>query len=630
MNEYITDYLNYYINLTYSPQFAVLLRGKWGSGKSFYAKNFIETNGKEKFLYITLYGVKSAKEINDQIFEQLHPVLASKGMKIAGKVVRGILKTTLKIDLENKSEIDFTSSIPDIKLPEYLTSADSRIMVFDDLERCSMDLATVLGYINQFVEGNESKVIIIANEQEIISNEESQEKNKQQAITGKFDSKTFEASLSIEKNHIKYLRIKEKLIGKSFEIESDIEAALTDFIKELQSEKFIELLNQNRSLVKNFYKSADYNNLRHLKQTLLDLERFYLLLPEFAFNKPNLITDLVACFLSMSFELKAGDIKEEDIKKLFYGDNPLSPGDKNSLFQKLRQKYSLNAAPLNPTLWFEFFNKGTILNKKELEQSIKNSTYFSDENTPAHIKLWRWYELNDDEFSSLYKIVYNSFKNKQIEDQDLLLHITSMFLYYSEIKLIQLKKGTIISIAKRNAANLKSNGKLSVNDERIPAYGSLGFHGRDIQEFKDFKDYLKKEAQESIIFNHPKLAKELFSLMKNSPQEFRQKITLNNTLESKYYNIPIFKHIPVKQFLKAFLELGNKERTFIGYTLKERYKFTDFADNLIDELEWLKQIREELIKEHEKKKYRPSGFVIQGVIDNDLTPSINNLESKDK
>ena len=39
--------------------------------------------------------------------------------------------------------------------------------MFDDLERASLDINEILGYINNFVEHDNIKVIIIANENEI-------------------------------------------------------------------------------------------------------------------------------------------------------------------------------------------------------------------------------------------------------------------------------------------------------------------------------------------------------------------------------------------------------------------------------------------------------------------------------
>lgn len=401
-------------------------------------------------------------------------------------------------------------------------------------------------------------------------------------------------------------------------------------MKEAQDNKFIELLKRYKELIKRLYNSAGYNNLRHLKQALLDLERFYLLLPSIAFTKENLIEDLLSCFFAISFELKKGMIIEDDIQKLFLY-NPFMTEDKNSLFEKLRQKYSiqLNSFSLNADLWFEFFKEGTILEKDRLENSIKNSGYFYDENTPSWIKLWRWYDLNDEDFSMLFKNAFEKFQNKDIEDKYLLVHITAMFLYYSHLDLIPIDKAKVISIAKHNIADLKAKNKLSLEPhEGFPgeAYGSLGYHGRDMLEFKNFIEYFKKELQSSSVSNYPQIASELLLLMRDSPEIFKQKITLNNTSESRYFDTPILKYIKPKEFLKIFLALENKKKNFIGFALSERYKHGNFTKNLTQELDRLKEVTNELIKEKKKRIKKPSGFILNKIIDSDLQPSINLLE----
>jgi hypothetical protein len=82
------------------------------------------------------------------------------------------------------------------------------VIVFDDVERCAIPICHLLGYINKFVEHGGFKVILVANENEILEREKADESNLNA-----------------------YRRIKEKLIGKTFEIVPEIESALrTGFI----------------------------------------------------------------------------------------------------------------------------------------------------------------------------------------------------------------------------------------------------------------------------------------------------------------------------------------------------------------------------------------------------------------
>ena len=70
-NQHVTEYLDYYCAMDNAPEFAVLLNGEWGSGKTWFIKKFIEENDL-KIIYVSLYGITSFTEIEDEFFRQLH------------------------------------------------------------------------------------------------------------------------------------------------------------------------------------------------------------------------------------------------------------------------------------------------------------------------------------------------------------------------------------------------------------------------------------------------------------------------------------------------------------------------------------------------------------------------------
>ncbi len=79
-NKHINDFLKYYFNLEQSPEYAILIDGEWGAGKSWFIQKALNDlkGSSGKYLYVSLYGMSNFSEIEDAFFEQMHPVLSSR------------------------------------------------------------------------------------------------------------------------------------------------------------------------------------------------------------------------------------------------------------------------------------------------------------------------------------------------------------------------------------------------------------------------------------------------------------------------------------------------------------------------------------------------------------------------
>jgi len=318
-NIHVVEYLDYYCSMETAPEFAVLLKGEWGSGKTWFINRYRKQN-EIRFIYVSLYGLTSFSEIEDEFFRQLHPMLSSKGMKLAGKFFKGILKTTIKVDWDSdgKPEGTINSQIPDINLPDYLTNIDSHILIFDDLERCKINIENVLGYINHFVEHQSFKVIILAHEDKLSERDE-------------------------------YKEIKEKLVGKTFSITPNLESAIDDFIGKLTHIEARQFLIANKSLITEVYTLSGYKNLRILKQSLWDFERIYKALPAKATAKDELVKRILALSLMFSLEVRIGALLPSDIHNLNLASVGLWGLSKKEITQKTpQQKFIEKYKPLDP------------------------------------------------------------------------------------------------------------------------------------------------------------------------------------------------------------------------------------------------------------------------------------------
>lgn len=183
--EIIKSFLSYLDDSIYS--YAYLLDGSWGSGKTFFVKEILipsivkhekekkdqDSEYKEKrILYVSLYGIKETEEISRLLYLELRKVMADKmttgrflkkhtpqiptWLGTTSKIVSDVIKDSKGIDIENIINKISTGF-----------SLKNCIFIFDDLERTSCNVNDILGYINNFIEHDQVKVLLIANEAEI-------------------------------------------------------------------------------------------------------------------------------------------------------------------------------------------------------------------------------------------------------------------------------------------------------------------------------------------------------------------------------------------------------------------------------------------------------------------------------
>ena len=251
-NQEILDCLNDYLKVR-KPGYAILLRGSWGSGKTFFVKDWLDTLAKKDDdddfytlapIYVSLYGMTTMSQIDEEMKKAVSPILHSKFMKTAGKMFKVAISAALRynIDLNN-------DGVDDMKMectidPKALLGSDdlhvkgNRLVVFDDLERCHVSIKEVMGYINYYVEHIGCNVVIVGDDDKLKKKQEFQE-------------------------------IKEKTIGREFELDPDVDAAVDCFVCD-ENIRDKDYLGHNKELIKACFKASRTNNLRLLKQSLCD------------------------------------------------------------------------------------------------------------------------------------------------------------------------------------------------------------------------------------------------------------------------------------------------------------------------------------------------------------------------
>ncbi|MEF3073562.1 P-loop NTPase fold protein [Methylobacter sp. Wu1] len=584
-NRQIEEFLHNYYFMKMPPQYAVMIKGDWGAGKTSFIQRSAEKLKEDDgcALYVSLYGISDTKAIEYELFRQIHPRLAGKNMILAGRIAKGFLKGMLKIDLDGDEKEDgsLSVSIPDIDLPEYLQNINGHVLIFDDIERCSIPIVDLLGYINYFVEHGGHKVVLVVNENEIMKCDTKNEQSESQNSSIKAD----------------YKRIKEKLVGKTFEIESDVEGAVSAFIEEIGKGHGRTAIEKNKQLICNLYKASKYQNLRHLRQAILEFDRLMAVIsPKFRKNK-LLIKDLLSSLLIYITEVRSGNLKPSEIsniRDIIY----------SGIFTKSKQKSSptnMNKyngfvwldGPLPGKLWADIIGTG-LIDAKAVNGAIKNSHYFAREDRPEWRRLWEFYTLSDDEFTLLVNDVAQKFNANQYEDVGILFHVAGILLKLSEFGIYSVSTDDILLKAKANLNELTAAGKVNcftkIIDPMSPiGWGGLGFTSFDKPEFLALADHLKECVKKATEASLPKAGEELLKEMKTDSEKFARALIVTNGGDNFYYNKPILAHTQPKNFVKTVIEnLPDVFRT-LAEALKVRYN-SNHAVDLIEELDWLRNV----------------------------------------
>lgn len=159
-----------YLSLT-NPDYAIMLNGSWGIGKTWYIKNNLNYNGK-KLTYISLANITSSEEVKSLIIaETIEECLITTNTNLH-KISR---KASKSDDLKTGVIGYFASSVFDQIFirhisPKLGAECPQRFFVFDDIERFNVDLQILFATIHDLIIEKGAHVMYIAYEEMIDKN----------------------------------------------------------------------------------------------------------------------------------------------------------------------------------------------------------------------------------------------------------------------------------------------------------------------------------------------------------------------------------------------------------------------------------------------------------------------------
>jgi hypothetical protein len=549
-NKHIENYLDEYLKMK-SPGFAVMVSGPWGCGKTYFIKDYMEEERAQKICYISLYGVKDIDEIDRRIFLALHPKLDGDYTDLVTHTFNGAL-TLIKGD----------KVLSKLKFKDFIHAAKDRALVFDDLERCPLEKKNVMGYINAFVEHKNNHVVIIANEEEIAKQE----------LTDGEDAKKRSA----------YARVKEKLIGKTFTIDSNIRNVLPSIIKVVDDKNCAKILMKNQPLLIDIFNAAQEaykeHNYRAFTNTLRDFEWFISNLQKEYVKHESLMRDLLHFFVAVGYELQLNKISPKDIRTLEnHSIAFLRKKKEQTPIDELLERQSIGSdnTILDSELWAQTFENKMVL-KKDLNDALANSKYFYQEKAKEDfVTLWHWRDQEDDVAHNIIDTVFQGLEEHKYRVPGEILHIFGSLLRMSKDNVIDqsvpeivaLATGYIEHLGEIHGFNIPSDKPRFFDDLIQFGHGHLGYTEEKSEEFKQLGNLLINTIKMNI---RSKKVAEIPDILSALVEDTHG--TCMRLVEGDLSAIDLFKSIDPADFLETFMRIPNVNKKEIAFMLKNRYR----------------------------------------------------------
>lgn len=260
-NEYIKNYLE-----NDNTKSAVMLTAPWGAGKSYYIREelipFVKNKLGKMCVCISLYGLKNIDEVSKALYLEVRFGKFDRNnekhttTKVIGKtIVKGVASFFgINLDMDDSS------------LQELYDSVDlsGKLIILEDIERSDIDIIQILGYVNNLVEQDGVKVLLVANEQEFLSRESHKHNNTEEKKIQKAVDSITDRELPLTIKAKEYLRKKEKTVNDTIPFETNKHEALKNIISLYFENKVAQCLLEEIYInaIINTMKEVESDNLR--------------------------------------------------------------------------------------------------------------------------------------------------------------------------------------------------------------------------------------------------------------------------------------------------------------------------------------------------------------------------------
>ena len=563
---------------------------------------------------MSLYGISNLEDISKKIFIETTQLMDKNLRKYMNSHGQTSIPEYAKTGLDMANFFGVTQNGDKIDYAKFF-STDDKILCFDDLERANVDVIDILGYINNFVEHDHIKTIIICNEKELSTKiKNSNVEMKTFIATYLLDkegtlTKTDKPMVEQIKDKIEYVfdkaneyeRIKEKLIGETFEYAPEFNYIINGLLMRFEnSPELIRFLRENTGLIISTFNKSGTRNLRILKHALNDFKKIFEMVSKNYPKTSNRVLQTMLIFtIAVSFEIKAGKVTKdkfiniednEEYKSILVSSRVLSD-NRQFYIKEFDSNYYYNfKAEYRFFKFIEKYVRTRIFDMKIFKRDMDVIVNTIDlDKLPAYKRLLteEYWKIPDDQFIPAMDSIMNSVKNGELELIDI-VKLYTYFNYFAKKGLIMYDIKTIKSVFLNgmNISSLKSKYCDNVEEElaKITVDGEMN---------EDMEEILKRFNELNLKLKDKMLTEKAEEIFKNIPMKME---TFYERFDKECMNVPIFKYYDSYQAFQRISCASNEDIVTIKEKLVKRAeKYTKEIEPEMKNIKQLKQTMDDYI-----------------------------------
>ncbi len=610
-----------YVRSDYTD-YAIMINGEWGSGKTHFWNNKIrkkieslQLNGKRyTTIYMSLYGISNLEEISKKIFIETTQLMDKNLRRFMDDNGQTTIPEYAKTGIDMANFFGVTQNGDRVDYGEFF-STDDKVLCFDDLERANVDVIDILGYINNFVEHDHIKTIIICNEKELSTKLKSSNLEMKTFIATYLLDKQDELNKSdkpmVEKIQDKiehvfdkandYERIKEKLIGETFEYAPKFDYIINGILMRYENNAdLIRFLRENTGLIISTFNKSGTRNLRILKHALNDFKKIYEMVNKSYPNTNHRVMQTMLIFtIAISFEIKAGKITKdkfvniqdnEEYKSILVSSRILMDNRQfyikefdNNYYYNFKSEYRFFK-------FIEYYIRTRIFDMKLFKENMETIRNTVDtENLPGYKRLLteEYWKISDDQFDTVIREVIKDVKEGNLSLIDT-VKLFAYFSYFSRKGLIEYDLKTLKSVF-FNGMNIASLSSEYCQDPK-EELGKIAIE--EVEE--DMEDILKhfNTLNDQLLDKmYKEKADEVMKCIPMKMEQFYEKF------DKECMEIPIFKYYDSFQLFQRISCASNEDIVLIKEKLTDRAnRYTKKIEPEMKNIKQLKQVIDDYLK----------------------------------